>query len=77
MAHAKKKPLTHCEKYGHSWMATPSPNYQKCSRPSCMAARRFHAGEWKTGVPQQGTHESTVQQNTMQDGMRQTSIWKG
>ena len=35
----QKKPLTSCEKYGHSWSGvTTSDGWQKCMRHSCQAA---------------------------------------
>ena len=34
-----KKPLTHCEKYGHSWStATTATGWKKCTREACQAA---------------------------------------
>jgi hypothetical protein len=32
------KPLTHCEKYGHSWSRSTVDGWKKCIRTGCQAA---------------------------------------
>ena len=49
MATKKKAPLTHCEKYGHTWVSSTSDGFEVCSHINyvnnkpvpCRAARRL------------------------------------
>jgi hypothetical protein len=67
MPQPKKKPLTQCEKYGHSWMPTTAVNYQKCTRSGCNAAQRLRAGI--------GNTVSVQSENTSSEQIEHVSLW--
>jgi hypothetical protein len=73
MGKANKKPLTHCEKYGHTWVSSTSPGFEVCSYRNllngkevpCLAARRVAESPVRVNKRRSSSvssHASTVQQ---------------
>ncbi len=81
MAKGKNKPLTHCDKYGHSWVTGTSEGFEICSHISydrkgkaspCGATRRNPAyappsEQGKCPVVQPSFHAPVVHQVSLFD----------
>ena len=68
MSHPKKKPLTHCQKYGHSWQVSTSDDYRTCIHAGCQAVQRRIAGIWTT-------KDHTTVHPVATDPLKQTPLW--
>jgi hypothetical protein len=72
-----KKPLTHCEKYGHSWVSSTSDGFEVCSYISyingkevpCRAARRVTATPTRSSKRRSSSLPS-------QPTTQQVSLWE-
>jgi len=77
---AKKKPLTHCEKYGHNWVAGTSEGFEICSHISydnkgkaspCGAARR----DPSSAPPSETVQRPVVQPSFHTPDVQQVSLF--
>jgi len=76
----KKKPLTHCEKYDHSWVTGTSEGFEMCSHISydtkgkaspCGATRRNPA----YAPPSESIHRPLVQPSFHTPDVQQVSLF--
>ena len=75
---APKHPLTHCEKYGHTWVASISAGFDVCAYVggkgrTCKAARRIPEARLCASQRLPVTAAPTTKENVARGGVDGTS----